>query len=84
MLTIWRGDISKMANFGKNVSLEAEVIQIIAGYQNRTKKTFSATLNIIVKQWDSLSAEIEKIQRLKADKEATEYLDDMKKAQVVQ
>lgn len=37
-------------------------IEIILGYSNRTKKNFSKTLDIIVKEWDNISIALAKIQ----------------------
>ena len=72
----------EMPNFGKNVSLEAEVIQIVAGYQNKTRKTFSATLNIIIKQWDKLSVELERMQRQEIADKTNTHLNNLKNAEV--
>lgn len=53
----------------KNVTLTMESIEIVLGYSNRTKKNFSKTLDIIVKEWDNISLALARLQekeRLKA------------------
>jgi len=66
--------------FGKNVSFKAANIEIIQGFQHKTRKNFSQTLNIIIEQWDKFSIEIQKFQeKLKIEKQVK----DIKKAKVI-
>jgi predicted transcriptional regulator YdeE len=61
---------------GKQVSIDLSNLYIVQGYQNRTRKNFSRTLNEIIKQWDTFSVQINKIQaKLEAD--------ELKKAEVI-
>lgn len=75
--------IPKEICFGKNVSLKAGNIQVIQGFQHKTKKNFSATLNIIVEQWDKFSIIIAKYQREHETKQELKKFDQMKKAEVI-
>jgi len=66
--------------FSKNVTLKGQNIQTIQEYMFKTRKNFSATLNIIIEQWDKLSLqliEIERAQKLK------EEMDNIKNAKVL-
>ena len=62
--------------FGKNVSFMASNFQIVQGYMNRTRRNFSATLNIIIEQWDEFSLMIQKMKDQK-------HLENISKAKVV-
>jgi hypothetical protein len=53
-------DISK-TKVGKNITLKLSNLGVIAQYQNRTKKNFSQTLNIIIEEWDKYSLEVQKL-----------------------
>lgn len=60
--------MSSQKKFGRNVSLSLENINMIDGYMQRTRKGFSATLNLILMEWnkykdlaDYLNEEEEKV-----------------------
>jgi len=53
----------KDIHVGKNVTLSFSSIEIIQGYQYKTRKNFSKTLDIIIKEWDNLSIAINKLQK---------------------
>jgi len=65
---------------GKNVTLTIGAIEIVNGYTNRTKRNFSQTMDIIIKQWDKISIEFKK---LKQDIEEQKKVEDLKKAKVI-
>lgn len=68
--------MSKEICFGKNVSLKAGNIQVIQGFQHKTQKNFSATLNIIIEQWDKMSVQIAKYER-------DLHMENLKQAEVI-
>lgn len=70
-------------HYGKNVTLTLEAIEVVNGYMNRTRKNFSQTLDIIVKEWDNISVQLEKVRKEKELKQNLQYLDDISKAKVV-
>ena len=65
---------------GKNVSLNLETLAIVQGYMNKTKLTFSATLNLIIKDWDEISIQLQKVKDQQTLKKNLEYLDELKQA----
>lgn len=69
--------------YGKQVSLKASNIDIINGFMNKTKTTFSGTLNIIVEQWDKFSIIIMQYEKNKETKKELNKLDEMKEAKVI-
>lgn len=82
--------MAKEMYFGKNVSLKQKNFSIVAGYMNRTKKNFSATLNIIIEQWDEFSILVQKMREKQRNKEIQDlkketdvHLNDLKDAKVV-
>jgi len=71
--------MQKDKTFGVSVSLTNKAISTVSGYQNRTKRNFSQTLNIIIDEWDTFSIELMKF---KARKEANDKANDLKNAVV--
>ncbi len=71
----------KMKNqkFSKNITLKGENIETIQDFQYKTHKNFSATINIIVEEWDKYSIIVKKIL---IEKEAKE-LEAIAKAKVI-
>lgn len=69
--------------FGKQVSFKAGVIEIINGYMNKTKKNFSATLNIMVEQWDEFSLVVLNLRKEQETQKGLDRFDEMKKATVI-
>ena len=67
----------------KTVTLSLEAVNIITGFQNRTKSNFSKTLDRIIKDWDNISLEIEKFQRKKIKQEADIQGENLQKAKVI-
>ncbi len=65
--------------FSKNVTLKGKNIDNITDYMYKTRKNFSATLNIIIEQWDMYSIQIEK---LKIQSEANQ-IEQLAKAKVI-
>ncbi|MCP4555946.1 MAG: hypothetical protein GY836_11030 [Herbaspirillum sp.] len=65
--------------FSKNVTLKGKNIDNITDYMYKTRKNFSATLNIIIEQWDMYSIQIEK---LKIQSEANQ-IEQLAKAKVL-
>lgn len=53
----------KYMAIGKNVSLNTKTFGIVAGYMNKTRLSFSKTLNLILLEWDELTLEIQRIKR---------------------
>lgn len=68
---------------GKNVSLNIETLQIITGYQHRTKQNFSATLNSIIKEWDAISLQIQKLKDKEMLEKNIDHLYEIQKAKVL-
>jgi hypothetical protein len=73
----------KEQHYSKNVTLSIDAIEVINGYCNRTKQNFSKTLDIIVKEWDNVSVQLERIKRDKEIKENLTYLDQLKNTKAV-
>lgn len=63
--------------------MEADVIQTITGYQNKTRKDFSKTLCIIVREWDKFSVLIQKLKREHLEKQTEGHLKDLQNAKVI-
>ena len=61
---------------GKNVTLTLQNLENIMLYQNKTRKNFSQTLNVMLDQWDEYSLVIQKAQ------EKQEKI-DLKEAEVI-
>lgn len=68
--------------FGKNISLKASNIEIIQGFMNKTKKNFSQTVNIIIKQWDDYSIFMLKYKRDRETQKELDRFEEMKKAKI--
>ena len=66
----------RQATYGKSVSLSMQNIDIIEGYQKKTRKNFSQTLNIVLQEWDKFSI---MIMRLKQQQQ----VENMKKAEII-
>ena len=66
----------KANKYSKNVTLKGRNIECIEAFMHKTRKNFSATLNIIIEQWDTLTLEIIKQQR-------TQAVDNIKQAKVL-
>ena len=69
--------------FGKNVSLKASNIQVIQGFQHKTKKNFSATMNLIIEQWDKFSLIIAKYEYDQETKANLDQFDKQRAAKVI-
>jgi len=61
---------------GKNVSLKLKNLGVVAGYQNKTRRNFSRTLNIIIEEWDKFSLELQKLKE-------KQHLDNVRNAKVL-
>jgi hypothetical protein len=69
--------------YSKNVTLSKGSIEIIEGYQNRTRSNFSDTLDQIIKDWDKISVQLMRIKRVEAEKEAEAKIQELKQAEIV-
>ena len=76
-----------MVAFGKNCSFDIKTLEIVNNYMNRTKKSFSFTLNQIIKEWDKITLEMERIARKNFEKNVGKYenelIENYKKAKVI-
>jgi len=70
-------------SFSKNVTLKTGNIEIITGFMNKTKKNFSATLNIIIKQWDEISVMLMKQLEDKQIQTEIKQFDEIKEAKAI-
>ena len=73
----------RQPSFGKNVSLKADNIETITGFMNKTRKQFSATLNIIIEQWDEFSVAMQKLQDEAETQERTDHFNKIQKAKPI-
>lgn len=69
--------------YSKNVTLKASNIETIEGFMNKTKQNFSATLNIIIEQWDKITLEMQKVAREQEQLQHLKKIDTIKKAKVI-
>lgn len=76
-------NVKREPSFGKNVSLKASTIETISGFMNKTKKNFSETLNIIIRQWDEFSVMIMKMQQDQDSQKNLKHFDEIKKAKAI-
>jgi hypothetical protein len=67
---------------GKNVSLKLSNLTLIQDYMNKTRKGFSKTLNIMLKEWDKYSLQIQELERRQEEVRKKELFAQMKKAKV--
>lgn len=76
-------NVKREPSFGKNVSLKAGTIEIISGFMNKTKKNFSETLNIIVRQWDEFSVMFMKMKQDSEIQKEIGHFDEIKEAKAI-
>jgi len=69
--------------FSKNVTLQGQNIELVQQYMYKTRKNFSATLNIIIGEWDKFSIQIEAIKRAQQEQQDINILKQAAKAKVV-
>lgn len=69
----------KDQKFSKNITLKGKNIENITEYMYKTRKNFSATVNIIIEEWDEYSI---LIQNLKIEQEAKK-IEQAAKAKVI-
>lgn len=67
-------------SFSKNITLKAGNIEVITGFMNKTKKNFSATVNIIIEEWDTFSILMMKLKEEQETKNGLDHIGEMKKA----
>ncbi len=68
----------------RNATFKLGNLETIHAFMYKTRKNFSATLNIIIEQWDDFSCELEKSKREEKQKletqTRTKHFDQIKKA----
>jgi len=67
----------------KTCTLSMEAVEIVRGYQSRTRSNFSDTLDQIIKDWDKISVQLMRIKRVEAEKEAEAKIQELKQAEIV-
>jgi hypothetical protein len=70
----------KELSLGKNVSLLQSNIYLVQEYMSKTRVGFSKTLNIILKEWDKYSLEIQKLREREEEDRIKARFDQMKGA----
>lgn len=64
----------------KNVTLKLQNLETIMFFQNKTRKNFSKTLNVIIEQWDEYSIMVQKVQE---QRELDKEVKNLKNAEVI-
>lgn len=67
-------------SFSKNITLKVGNIEVITGFMNKTKKNFSATVNIIVEEWDRFSIMMMKLKEEQETKKGMDHIGEIQKA----
>lgn len=70
-------------SLGKNVSLLQSNIYLIQEYMLKTRKGFSKTLNVILKEWDKYSIEIQKLRDREEEERVSQRFAQMKDYKVI-
>ena len=72
----------KDVHVGKNVGFKLQNLLLVQQYMNKTKRSFSKTLNIILEEWDRFSLEIEKMKHAIENEKIDTYVADITKGKV--
>ena len=81
-LSLLRGDDVKQMKYSKNVTLEADTIQILEEFMHRHRLNFSQCCNRIIQQWYKFRQEMRQYETSVVEQKTDEHLDELRNAKV--